>query len=242
MLRIFRVVLPCLFLGGICGCENPVADAAKATVDEAKPIIVAEPAAPAPSADTAVRETLPITPETCTIEFVGSKVTGSHDGGFKDFEGMLTLYPNEPAKSRLVVEIDMDSTWSDSKKLTGHLKSKDFFHFENFPTATFKTTEIAPAEGLDGSHRVTGNLTLHGVTKSISFPASFNVSDESVTLNSEFAINRKDFGIVYPGSPDNLIRDHVLIRIALDAPRDGVSNSPDHSSAGKAQGKSPGEA
>lgn len=241
MLCIVRVVVPFLFLGMVCGCENPAADAARATVDEAKPI-VAEPAAPAPSADIAVRETVPITPENCAIEFVGSKVTGSHDGGFKDFEGTLVLVPNKPAKSRLVVEIDMDTTWSDSKKLTGHLKSEDFFHVEKFPTAIFKTTEIASAEGIDGSHRVTGNLTLHGVTKSISFPASFSVSEESVTLNSEFAINRKDFGIVYPGSPDNLIRDHVLIRIALDAPRSESPDSPDHSNAGKAQGKSSGEA
>ena len=66
---------------------------------------------------------------------------------------------------------------------------------------------------------MTGNLTLHGVTKSIQFPAKIAVAPEAATLDSEFFINRKDFGINYPGMTNDLIRDEVVIRLAVRAPR-----------------------
>jgi polyisoprenoid-binding protein YceI len=147
------------------------------------------------------------------IEFVGSKVTGSHDGGFKNFAGTLRA-----ADGRVVglpvIRINMNSIWADNDRLTGHLKSGDFFDVANYPTATFTVTAIEPA---GSQHQVTGNLELHGVTKSISFPADLKVTDQEVTLKAEFAINRKDFNINYPGKPDDLIRDNVVIRLDIRA-------------------------
>jgi len=64
---------------------------------------------------------------------------------------------------------------------------------------------------------VTGNLELHGVTKSITFPATITVQGDTVAVKAEFAINRKDFGIVYPGKPDDLIKDDVLLRLNISA-------------------------
>jgi polyisoprenoid-binding protein YceI len=64
---------------------------------------------------------------------------------------------------------------------------------------------------------VTGNLDLHGVTKSISFPADVEVSDEEVTLKAEFAINRRDFNINFAGMPNDLIRDNVVLRLDVKA-------------------------
>jgi len=55
------------------------------------------------------------------------------------------------------------------------------------------------------------------VTKSISFPATIKVRGDTVDVDAEFAINRKDFGIVYPGMPDDLIRDDVLLKLQLRA-------------------------
>ncbi|MFO0648783.1 MAG: YceI family protein [Polyangiales bacterium] len=69
------------------------------------------------------------------------------------------------------------------------------------------------------THTVTGTLSLHGQSRSITFPATIAVGASEVTARSEFVINRRDFGLVYPGMPDNLIRDEVTIRFDLRAPR-----------------------
>ena len=66
-------------------------------------------------------------------------------------------------------------------------------------------------------YEVTGNLELHGVTKSITFPATIVVEDGRITAEAEFFIRRTDFGILYPGKPDDLIRDEVVIRLDLIA-------------------------
>ena len=68
-----------------------------------------------------------------------------------------------------------------------------------------------------GAFTVTGNLDLHGVTKSISFPASISVGEQEITATAEFSINRFDFGIVYPGMTDDLIREEVVISFDLKA-------------------------
>ena len=68
-------------------------------------------------------------------------------------------------------------------------------------------------------YTVLGNLDFHGVTKSISFPATIALPANRVTVSAEFVINRKDFGVVYPGMPDNLIRDDVVLSIHIDDAR-----------------------
>ena len=207
-----------LFPALVIGCSNPADNAPKAQTAEAATV------SEAPQDISA--EALPINPETTKLEFVGSKVTGSHDGGFKELTGTFHLVPDRLEESRLHAEIDMNSTWSDSQKLTGHLKNEDFFDVEKYPTSEFVSTKIAANEDGEGTHTITGNLTLHGVTKSITFPATLEVTDDAASLNSEFAINRKDFGIAYAGSPDNLIRDEVLIKLSIRAPRQASDPAP----------------
>ena len=204
-------------------CEDPAANKVKATVNEPG---AGKPAAFATDANTSAEpavpkgEALTITPETSKLEFTGSKVTGKHDGGFKQFTGTIDLVNNKPTDSGVNVEIDATSVFSDDEKLTGHLKSKDFFDVEAFPKASFRSTRIDPdpAKGPD-AYNVTGDFTLHGVTKSISFPATIKVTDVSVDVDSEFSINRKDFGIVFAGKADDLIRDDVVIRLNLKTAR-----------------------
>ena len=117
----------------------------------------------APAADSATSGSLAINPSNSKIEFVGAEVTASHPGGFTDFAGKVDL--GEPIEqSRIEVSIQTASLFADKEKLTKHLKSPDFFDVAKFPTATFESTEIKKeGEG----HTVTGNLTLHGVTKQI---------------------------------------------------------------------------
>ena len=153
--------------------------------------------------------------EAAKIEFVGAKVTASHPGGFTDFTGKIDL--GDPIeKSQIEVTIQTASLYADKEKLTKHLKSPDFFDVGNFPTATFRSSEIKN----DGDgHTIAGDLTLHGVTKRISFPATIKATGSEVTGSAEFSINRQDYGISYPGMRDDLIRDLVVIKLSLKLPR-----------------------
>lgn len=202
---------------GLAGCDNPADLSTPARVAEAAPVAVESPPANAPdAAATAVAAGTPIDAQASKIEFVGSKVTGSHSGGFKSFTGTVRLEEGEVRAVR--AEIDMDSTFSDNERLTGHLKSPDFFDVAKHPKAVFESTEIKPGGEKGASHTITGNLTLHGVTKSISFPATIQVDAEGAKINSDFFIKRTDFGIVYPGMPNDLIREEVVIKLAVKAP------------------------
>jgi polyisoprenoid-binding protein YceI len=200
----------------LIACEDPSANKTKATTSE--PSTVSSNTSKTILA--ASTTSLPITPENSKIEFTGSKVTGSHDGGFTKFSGAINLVGEKPENSNVWVEIETASIYANVDDLTKHLKTPDFFDVEKFPKATFISTKIVQNQsaGAD-SYQVTGDFDLHGVKKSISFPATINVNADDVTVKSEFSINRKDFGLVYPGKPDDLIRDGVVIRLDLKAPR-----------------------
>ncbi|MEO6034608.1 MAG: YceI family protein [Verrucomicrobiota bacterium] len=160
------------------------------------------------------------------IDFVGSKVTGKHDGGFKNFAGTIQVADGKIVGSP-EFKINMKTLWADNAKLTGHLKSADFFDVEKYPSATFVATTIEPS---GDHHNVVGNLDLHGVTKSISFPAKIEITEDAATINADFAINRKEFNINYPGKTDDLIRDNVALKLAIKAspgalrPEDQITN------------------
>jgi polyisoprenoid-binding protein YceI len=194
---LFAITTACL----ITGCSDPSDKVAKTAATDAKE--VAQPAAAAK--DYVIRAE-------STIGFVGSKVTGSHDGGFKKFAGKVSAAAGKVTAAE--VKIDMDSTWSDNERLTGHLKSADFFDVPNHPTSTFTVTGVELANGLN---TVTGNLDLHGVTKSISFPADIQVADDAVSVKAEFAINRREFNINYAGKANDLIRDNVVLKLDIKA-------------------------
>lgn len=200
------------------GCSDPTDKVHKSAASEP----VKTETAPA---TVAIKEFVVRTPES-KIGFVGSKVTGKHDGGFKNFAGTINLVDGKMVASS-VIRINMKTIWSDNEKLTGHLKSADFFDVAQYPAATFTTTSIEPA----GDHsNVVGNLELHGVTKSISFPAKIEVSADAVSVEADFAINRKDFNINYPGKSNDLIRDNVALQLAIKAtpgpsrPEDQIAN------------------
>jgi polyisoprenoid-binding protein YceI len=206
----------------LSACKDPAKDAPAASVGAAAIAPAPTPApAAAPSPAAAQAATYRIAPGTSRVEFTGSKVTGKHDGSFGAFGGAVVVTGGGPEAASIRVEIDMASVTTDNEKLTGHLKSPDFFDVAKFPHATFASTAIrAGADGAAGAtHTITGVLDLHGVKRTVSFPATVRIGDAAVEANAEFSLNRKDFGIVYPGMPDDLIRDLVVIRLAIRAPR-----------------------
>ena len=191
----------------LIACHDPAADTSKATTGEAAH--VASPAA-------AQGQKYSITPQNSKIEFIGSKVTGHHNGSFGEFSGQVD-YAGSPENSHVNIAIKTDSITTDTPDLTKHLKTADFFDVAKYPEATFVSTAIKAGGQNGASHTITGNLTLHGVTKAITFPATISVTPDAATVESSFSINRKDFGINYAGAADNLIRDDVVLALHVRA-------------------------
>ncbi len=191
----------------IAACGNPATNKSQAVTGEATQ---------APSARPAGAEKYSITTENSKIEFVGSKVTGSHTGAFQKFSGEID-HTGDVATSRVRVTMETDSLTTDTPDLTKHLKTADFFDVAKYPQATFESTAIRPGGDKGASHTVTGNLTLHGATKSVTFPATIAVAPDAITVDASFTINRKDFGINYAGAADNLIRDDVVLTLKIKA-------------------------
>jgi polyisoprenoid-binding protein YceI len=198
-------------------CKDPSAGKPKATVSDPTPE-TAKVTGETPKA--AAGETLAFTEANGTVGFTGAKITASHDGNWTRFSGSINLADGKPETSQVTIDIDLTTTIiPDNDRLTGHLKSPDFFDVATFPKATFSSTQIVAGGENGATHTITGNLDLHGVKKSITFPVTLTVEPAAVKAKSEFAINRKDFGIVYPGAPDDLIRDNVVLRFDLTVPR-----------------------
>src|SRR6056297_1298855 len=91
-------------------------------------------------------ETLMLVADESKIEFIGRKPDGKHEGGFKKFAAKADGNFDEPAESKLVMEIDARSLWSDNSKLTNHLKNPDFFDVRKHPAIRFESTEVIPGE------------------------------------------------------------------------------------------------
>ena len=205
-LSLVVTILTALML--VSACHDPSADKSKAVTGEAAP--VASPPA------TGRGQKYVITPQNSKIEFMASKVTGSHNGSFGDFSGEVN-FNGTPEQSRVNITIKSDSITTDTPDLTKHLKTADFFDVAKYPEATFVSTAIKAGGENGASHTVTGNLTMHGVTKSVTFPATITVTPDVATVESSFAINRKDFALNYPGAPDNAIRDNVVLTLHIRA-------------------------
>lgn len=214
-----RISLALASILALAACGN---DSHAEGVTRAEPAAAAAPVAPA--APSASRETLSIDRASSSVGFTGAKITATHDGSFSQFDGTIELEPQDLTASSVRVTIQMSSLSIEPAQLAEHLLTPDFFDAPQFPTATFESTAVrAGGEGTIGgqpaTHTITGNLTLRGQTRSISFPAIVTVEATGVRAQSEFTIARRDFGIVYPGMPDDLISNDVVIRFDVRAPR-----------------------
>lgn len=122
-------------------------------------------------------------------------------GGFKNVNGFIEYDKENPANSYVEATIDTNQITSTGlQQRDDHLKSADFLDIENYPTITFKSTKVEPYNG--GTHaKITGDLTIRGVTKSVVLDAEFLGETKSPfgTTNAGFTattkINREDFGL-----------------------------------------------
>ena len=155
------------------------------------------------------------------IDWVGAKVTGDHKGTFEKWEGKAWV--DDKGLTKIWFEVDTATLKTFDKmpddlvaKLEGHLKSPDFLDAEKHPKATFTSTAVTEKAAGAFTHEVTGDFEIRGTKKSITFPATVEKSDAGVKATTEFKINRKDFGMEFPGKPDDLIKDEVLMKITLE--------------------------
>jgi polyisoprenoid-binding protein YceI len=158
--------------------------------------------------------------ENTKIQFVGTHTGEKPDprvGGFAQFSGEAVVDSDAKTLQSVTVDIDTTSLFTPFEKLTTHLQSVDFFDVNEHPTAKFESTKIEAEEG--GMTVVTGNLTLHGETKEISFPATVQISDEGLTVHSEFGINRSDFGMDFgPDKVDDKVMMTVIVGQKTEVP------------------------
>lgn len=133
--------------------------------------------------------------ENSSLTWKGYKPTGSHTGTITLASGNIEIKNNKITGGTFVSDMSTIKDADGSAKLEGHLKSEDFFEIAVFPTSKF---EITKTEVNAGKIQVTGNMTIKGITKQITFPATLAVSKDNVTLISEtFQINRADFNVKY---------------------------------------------
>lgn len=196
-------------------CEDPAQSKPPAEVPKTAAVVTA--AAPAPSAAPAGTTRYAFDGQSSKIGFVGAKLTGKHDGSFGTFSGTVELPDGKPERGSVEVEIDLASVTTDSAKLTGHLKTPDFFDVAKHPKAKFRSTTVAAGGQGEATHTVTGDLTLHGVTRSVTFPARIRVAPDAVSIDADVTLDRKTFGIEFPGMPDDLIRNEVPIHLSVRA-------------------------
>jgi polyisoprenoid-binding protein YceI len=212
----FRASL--ILLVAAMACQSEIDDKPAATVAPAAPAAAPAPVEPAaPVAEAApAGQVERAAPESSKLEWVAGKITKDHPGAFSSFTLDATVA--EDQLRAVNATVDMSSVSSDAEKLTAHLLSPDFFDVAQFAQATFKSTAVEPIAGAaPGAANVTirGAMTMHGVTKELSVPATFSkVEAGGHSLMAEFTINRQDFGVNYPGKPDDLIKDNVLIKLS----------------------------
>jgi len=133
--------------------------------------------------------------ENSTVTWKGYKPTGSHNGTINLVDGDLKVKDGVVTAGSFTVDMSTIKDADGSARLEGHLKSADFFDIKVHAKSNFK---ITGSELKDGKNFITGDLTIKGITKEITFPAVITQGEETITLISEkILINRAEFNIKY---------------------------------------------
>jgi polyisoprenoid-binding protein YceI len=146
-------------------------------------------------------------------------------GQFRDFTGNINLDRANPAGSSVEFTIQSASIDTGNSNRDEHLRSADFFDAAKFPAITFKSTAVAAKSA--NEFAVTGDLTMHGVTKRVTLPVSFlgfgkTARGEKAGFEIETTVNRKDYGIVWNKTLDEgglLLGEDVKVTINLEVDR-----------------------
>ncbi|MEP1032976.1 YceI family protein [Ekhidna sp.] len=174
---------------------------------------------------TEAKENYKVSTEESTVEWVGKKVTGQHNGVISLQGGRLEMEGGMLVGGIFTIDMttitDLDLSRGSKGKLEGHLKSDDFFGVEKYPTSTFTITKAVP-QG-PGKYKIVGNITIKGKTEEIQFPATVEEKDGKIVASATLSIDRSKFDVRYGSGSffDNLgdktIYDNFDLSISLVA-------------------------
>lgn len=170
--------------------------------------------------------TYKVNPTASKIEWVGKKITGSHNGTIAAKNGNIVVTGDLVTGGEVVVDMntitvtDIPAKEEGNGKLVGHLKSPDFFDTAKFAESklVIKSSKKV-AKGLE----VTGDLTIKGKTNPVTFVASLVKSDKGINLKSEVNVNRTKYDIKYgsgsffKGLGDKAIHDDFTLNVDVAA-------------------------
>src|SRR5580692_3647302 len=144
-------------------------------------------------------------------------------GSFSGLTGTLTEHATDASLSTIESSIPISTVSTGDAQRDGHLKSGDFFEADKYPEMTFKSTRVQKKD--EGEYAVTGDLTLHGVTKPVTFavdgpsaPGKDPWGNTRIGLSATAKINRKDFGLAWNSALETggvLVSDDVYLTLEV---------------------------
>ncbi|GEO06642.1 hypothetical protein AAE02nite_43060 [Adhaeribacter aerolatus] len=174
--------------------------------------------------------TLAVDPAASSLSWNAKKVGGAHNGSVKLTKGTLTVDGSKLTGGSFTMDMtsikDEDITNEGmNQKLTGHLKSDDFFSVEKHPTSTFTITKATPVgkpKGGVANYDITGNLTIKGITNPVSFPANVKVNSNGAEATAKVTIDRLKYDIKFRSgiigtAADKIIEDTFTMDVKLVA-------------------------
>ena len=177
------------------------------------------------NAESADTEAYTLINDKSVLTWKGFKPTGSHNGTVAISKGNINVADAKLVGGKVMIDmnsivcLDIPADAKGNADLVGHLKNEDFFDVPKFPAATFEITGVENTD--EGKINVSGNLTVKGITKNITIPATFGEANGFATLKSDvFKVDRTEFGIEFKSMKlvdmvkDKSISD--LIEISFD--------------------------
>jgi polyisoprenoid-binding protein YceI len=159
-----------------------------------------------------------------TVEFVIRHLMISKvRGRFTALTGTINLPPGAEVPTELDVTIDAASIDTRDEQRDGHLKSPDFFDVATYPQITFRSTSI---DGPADAFKISGDLTMHGVTRNVVLEVSFGgratdpYGNARIGYEAHAKISRKDFGLTWNAALDTggvALSDEVKIELNVEA-------------------------
>jgi len=164
-----------------------------------------------------------VDPDHSSVSFSIRHFVSNVPGRFKEFEGTITYDKQNPAASKVEFTAQAASIDTDNKDRDNHLKSPDFFDVAKFPTLSFTSTSVAAKDA--NTLNVTGDMTLHGVTKKVTIPVTVlgvlpTKGGEKAGFETNFTLDRKDYGIEWNRVLDtggSILGNDVKVTISVEA-------------------------